>query len=221
MKKRVVVIALGGLLAVLFIIARLTHGLDYYRIPTESNQPTYHPGSLIFASRFKKPDRNTFVCFKPPKEKSIWVYRCIAKGGDLVEIKDGIVFLNGRKLDEPYTWTEYIISQNDLNKIRGYVAINKYHVEPMNDSLSAISLPATDLKNYHLNLKPVMRGKGVPGPEIFADFANLKYNADNLGPIKVPENSYFLMGDNRHNAFDSRYLGFIKADQIVATVISY
>ena len=37
----------------------------------------------------------------------------------------------------------------------------------------------------------------------------------NIDNIIVPADSYFLMGDNRDNAFDSRYLGFIKREQII------
>lgn len=37
----------------------------------------------------------------------------------------------------------------------------------------------------------------------------------NFGPIVVPTGEYFVMGDNRDNSRDSRYMGTIKLDQIV------
>lgn len=37
---------------------------------------------------------------------------------------------------------------------------------------------------------------------------------DNLGPVTVAEKSYFVLGDNRDNSYDSRFWGFIKEDKI-------
>ena len=37
----------------------------------------------------------------------------------------------------------------------------------------------------------------------------------NFGPVVVPQDSYFVMGDNRDNSKDSRYFGFVERDSIV------
>ena len=41
-----------------------------------------------------------------------------------------------------------------------------------------------------------------------------------FGPVRVPEGAYLMLGDNRDNSADSRYIGFVPRRNIVGRASS-
>lgn len=84
-----------------------TYGVEGIYIASASMEPTYPVGTHLFLNRLiyhlKAPARGEVVVFESPIEKGKdLVKRVIAVGGDSVEIREKMAYLNGRLLPEPY-----------------------------------------------------------------------------------------------------------------------
>ena len=72
-----------------------------------------------------------------------------------------------------------------------------------------------------INLDPENLNKRLFKPDTL-----LNWSRDNYGPIYIPievegeeaSKLYFLLGDNRHNANDSRFIGFVPLSNIIGTI---
>jgi signal peptidase I len=109
--------------AVLIVLALKAWVVNPYRIPSASMEPTLHcarPGDgceagssdRVIANRFiyhfRDPKRKEIVVFNAPEraaiicEKGVYVKRIIGVPGDRWEERNGYVYIDGTRLDEPY-----------------------------------------------------------------------------------------------------------------------
>ncbi len=106
-------------IAVVLAVLIRTFLMGPYKIPTGSMEPTLMVGDRIFVEklsyRFHEPKRGDVVVFKYPLDlKKDFVKRLIAFGGEDVEIRDGNIYVNGKKLDQPDTFQgRYYYNRND------------------------------------------------------------------------------------------------------------
>lgn len=97
-------------------------------------------------------------------------------------------------LDEPERGDVVIIQQTNKNYVKRVIALPGETIEIRNNELY------------------------IDGEKYIQSFLSeeASMNTGNFGPIDVPEDSYFVMGDNRAISKDSRNgLGYIQQDEII------
>ena len=77
-------------------------------IPTESMENTIMTGDMVFSEKIsyylRDPEPGDIVTFQDPEIPGrVLIKRCIAVGGQTVDLVDGRVVVDGVALDEPYT----------------------------------------------------------------------------------------------------------------------
>jgi signal peptidase I len=98
---------------------------------------------------------------------------------------------------------------------RGDIIVFKYPEEPQRDFIKrVIGLPGDTLE---LRAKKVfINGQALDEPYVHfltavsaVSEVTSKEVLEHYGPVKVPADQYFMMGDNRDNSQDSRYWGYL------------
>ncbi|WP_415401615.1 signal peptidase I [Tateyamaria sp. SN3-11] len=132
-----------------------------------------------------EPERGDVVVFRHPVSGSDYIKRLVGLPGDTVQVKDGVVILNGTPVpQEPAgTFTEVFDRQGPQGLV------------PRCES-GAVGQGAQCTKSRFVETFPdgsshVVLNVGVQG-------------SDNTPVYRVPEGHFFFMGDNRDNSSDSR-----------------
>lgn len=188
-----------GLAVVIAFLFRTTVASPRH-IPTGSMIPTIKIGEFIFVNMMyynwhipftrdiwkerREPQRGEIVVFEYPKDPDKdYIKRIVAVPGDVVEIRDKRVFINGEALP--------LVTETDRSLLEDLAP----HYDPSRLSLYRETNGEHTYHVVHINTQ---RGR-------------------DLGPVAVPADSYFVMGDNRDDSEDSRYWGFVPRDKILGT----
>lgn len=101
------------ILSILFaLVIRMTIVGAYY-VPTGSMRPTIGIGDRLLGCKFlywfTDPKEGDIVVFEPPPQAHAdvarFVKRIVATEGEMVEVKNGVLYINGEPRQEPYAST--------------------------------------------------------------------------------------------------------------------
>jgi len=185
-------------LALIIALFIKTFIVDVYKIPTGSMIPTIEVGDFIVASKFIYGAKIPFTKKRLPAVRD-------PRRGDIV------IFL------APYYDPPNIIIQM-LTPVVYTLTLGFVNIDPQPKFYvkRCIGVPGDEIEI--INKEVYVNGKPLHGwwpeyhadPEIIPPGNSLMSNRDFYGPVIVPENSFFMMGDNRDRSNDSRFWGFVE-----------
>ncbi|WP_339885869.1 signal peptidase I [Polaribacter vadi] len=208
---------------VVYYALNLSGILVLYNNPTISNSPNLPEGSRSIGTNTITPKNGDFVCYNFNDEysgKHIRVHRLVGLEGDTIQIKKGVVFLNGKNFDKDLNLTHFYktAKENLIQLKKSEVDLSSIIIEQIDNDTIKLLLEDSFIKELSFEIHRFISDEDFINQETKAIY-NKPWNEDNFGPIIIPENKIFVLGDNRSYTIDSRTIGLINADEIVSVLI--
>jgi signal peptidase I len=192
-----------------------------FKISSPSMTPTLPVGmtfSVLSADSFSV---NQIIAFNPPGRNfpgldtsSVWVCRLVGVPGDKLQMIKGRLMLN----DQLYPFS---IALKHSYRVTTSMPLNEKRIIDFEYSQAG-----TDEYIFYLGISEIdqLKKNGAvnkiesrilePEDESTDGDIFVGGNRDSWGPLIIPPENYFVLGDSRHNALDSRYLGYIPAGNV-------
>ena len=210
-----------------FLIFSKLYLLDLYRVNGSSMEGTFKNGDILLINKTSPPSglhRGEIIVYQLFKSFFV-VKRCIGLPGDFVQLRNDSIFVNNLFLAFPkQALSMYQIRFNHRESIRAFLEnVPGDRILSVIPDSGMITATLTTIEADKFVLEKDIEMKRMLHIQIdgkIAYFQPAKWTVNNLGPIQVPAQHYFMMGDNGIISEDSRYLGYIHEDQIIGKVIT-
>lgn len=199
--------------AILIAVGIRTFLFEPFNIPSGSMKPTLKIGDYLFVSKYSygysrysfpwslapidgrilasEPERGDVIVFKTPSDnKTDFIKRLIGLPGDKIQMKNGQLYINDQAV-------ERTLLREEPDECRSENGISR-----------SCSCGGNPLKVY---LETLPEGRQHEIWECRDD----KPYADNTPVFEVPAGHYFMMGDNRDNSSDSRFIGPVPEENLI------
>jgi signal peptidase I len=181
--------------------------------------------------QYSQPDRGDVVVFKFPENRKVFfVKRVIGLPGDHIMVQNGQITVN----QMPWTLQAFKSEENEVSTDYNFfiesipyqqtaaAELEEKQVRSQGEIVKSVSeTQALHEQRYKQMIEDDQRQRQL---EIMTRDHAVKYfsNQAHVDPVAkefvVPENAYFVMGDNRDNSHDSRFWGFVPAELLIGKV---
>jgi len=196
--------------------------VEPFQIPSESMVPTLEVGDFILVNKFtygirlpvirtkvidiNDPERGDVMVFFPPGESRYFIKRVIGVPGDRIRYQDNTLYLNGEEVEQELVREEAAETRTGKWRDRPphcTTAESSYRV--MEETINGHSHLIRECKVASRLSESL---SWTPSRSVRQSFVDSE-------TIVVPDDHYFMMGDNRDNSSDSRVFGFVPEERIV------